>query len=243
MWHIATYQPTTFFSLRPYNATTSGGKTLIVPTPFAIKMALLDVAIRVHGLPHGKKWFPHLRDLKVACSLPQRVVVNNSFIKILRPHKSGAKDVYGTGLVGPMGNTIAYREMVQFGGPIQLAVKNVLQKVDDGPPPLRELLAQIHYLGKRGGFMQFMSIAESEELQPNYTVLNPSKRNSFQIEGTLQMLDDCGPKMTFEHVNVYSGKRISVNRYQSGRFINTVVLPYQPVRSSRSFTLYHRIQP
>ncbi len=47
MWLIATYQPTSLFSLRPANATTSGGKTLLTPTPFALKMALLDAAIRV----------------------------------------------------------------------------------------------------------------------------------------------------------------------------------------------------
>lgn len=241
MWQIATYQPTTLFSLRPYNATTSGGKTLIVPTPFAVKMALLDVAIRVHGLASGKKWFPYLRDLKVGANLSKCLIVNNTFIKILRPHKSGLKDIFGTGLKGPMGNTIAYREMVHYGGHIQLAVKSD-SKSNDNAPPLVKLLSQINYLGKRGGFMQFLSAAESEELNPSFTLLNPVEKGSFRARGTLQVLDDCGPKMTFDHVNVYSGRKISLNRYQSGRFTNPVILPYQIEKSSRSFTFYHRIE-
>ena len=57
MWHIAKYEATSLFSLRPYNATTSGGKTLVTPTPFAFKMALLDVAIRTYGFQIGQKSF------------------------------------------------------------------------------------------------------------------------------------------------------------------------------------------
>lgn len=241
MWQVVKYKPTSLFSLRPYNATTSGGKTLITPTPFAIKMALLDVAIRVYGVSQGAAWFPFLRDLQVAIKLPERLIVNNTFIKILRPHKGGkSKDQFGTGLKGPMGNTIAYREVVHFGGSIEIAIRHPKNKKES--PPLPKLLAQINYLGKRGGFMQFSGTEQVERLAPPFTLLNSEEKKSFQIQGTLQMLDDCGPKMTFEHANVYSGKRISVNRYKSGRFINTVVLPYRVTRSSRSFTLYERIE-
>jgi len=78
MWTIAQYQPTAFFSLRPYNATSSGGKSLLVPTPFAIKMALLDTAIRTQGLEQARVLFPILRDLKIAIRLPRYILVNNT---------------------------------------------------------------------------------------------------------------------------------------------------------------------
>ncbi len=84
MWTIAEYQPTSFFSLRPYTATSSGGKSLIVPTPFAVKMALLDAAIRTQGLERGRALFPALRDLRVAVRLPRHILVNNTFVRILR---------------------------------------------------------------------------------------------------------------------------------------------------------------
>ena len=46
MWLIAEYQPVSLFSLKNSLATSSGGKSLLVPTPYAFKMALLDAACR-----------------------------------------------------------------------------------------------------------------------------------------------------------------------------------------------------
>lgn len=235
MWQVAKFESTALFSLRPLNATTSGGKTLLTPTPYAVKMGLLDVAIRVFGRAQGEAWFPVLRDLRIAVQLPRHIVVNNTFIKILRPHKSGPKDVLGTGLEGPLGNTIAYRELVQYGGPLWLAVE-ARGKISV-EPPFGQLLAQLNYLGKRGGFMQFQAGEMCEQLSASFVHLNPEAGQSFQVNGVLQILDDCGPKMSFEQADVFSGKGISVGK-PNGRLAQPVVLPYQPIRSSRSFTLY-----
>lgn len=238
MWYVARYKPTALFSLRPANATTSGGKTLITPTPFALKMALLDAAIRVYGRSQGKRWFPRIRDLKIAIRLPDHLIVINTFIKILRPHKSGPKDTLGTGLIGPMGNTIAYREQVHYGDDILIAIQE--NDVQSGESlPLTELLMQIHYLGKRGSFMQFQSIEKHKQLVDDFTLLNPKKTSTFFMHGLLQILDDCGPRMTFAHANIFSGKRLSVGS-ATGRLLNSVVLPYRPIKTSRSFTLYER---
>lgn len=237
MWQVARYESTTFFSLRPMNATTSGGKTLLTPTPFAFKMALLDAAIRVYGRTQGEAWFPSLRDLDMAIRLPRHILVNNTFIKILRPHKSGPKDVKGTGLEGPFGNTIAYRELVQFAGPLWIAVQN--RSGADPQPPLEHLLAQINYLGKRGGFMQYLDGEQVEELPGGFTQLNPITEQGFPVNGILQLLDDCGPKMTFEHADIYSGKSLGVGK-PNGRMARPVVLPYHMAHSSRAFTLYER---
>ncbi len=234
MWLIAEYRQSTFFSLRPANATTSGGKTLVTPTPFALKMALLDAAIRVYGMAQGEAWFPHLRDLVVAARLPQHFTVVNTFIKIMRPHKSGPKDTFGTGIVGPMGNTIAYREFVQYGGALWLAFET------KGDVPILNLLAQVNYLGKRGGFVQFAAWKEQDELPTGFTRLNPAPGAPFRADGLLQVLDDCGPKMTFAHADIYSGKSISLDE-PNGRVLQPVVLPYRHIQSSRGFTLYERI--
>lgn len=235
MWHIATYQSTALFSLRPANATASGGKTLITPTPFAVKMALLDVAIRVHGRKAGEAWFPRFRDLEVAVKLPEHLTVIKTFVKILRPHKNGARDTFGTGLEGPMGNTIAYRELVHYGGAIGIAVHDIGQKGE--PPPLPSLLAQIHYLGKRGGFMQVVDFAAVDDIEPGFTRLDQAVSSAFSIGGMLQLLDDCGPKMTFAHADIYSGKRIGIGK-PDGRLLRSVVLPYRVIRSGRTFDLY-----
>jgi hypothetical protein len=239
MWVISEYQPTALFSLRPANATTSGGKTLIAPTPFAIKMALLDIAIRVHGRRSAETWFPRIRDLQVAIALPNHVSVINTFVKIMRPHKGGAKDVFGTGLVGPMGNTIAYREMVQFAGNLRLAISDPSNK--GAIPPLTSLLMQLNYLGKRGGFMQLIQINNRSELEPDFTLLTTEHHSEFLLGSMMQLMDDCGPKMTFGQADIYSGKALGINS-PNGRLLRQVILPYRVERASRGYTLYRRLE-
>src|SRR5579875_3579387 len=87
MWIVAQYLPVSFFSLRPASATSSGGQTLLVPTPFAIKMALLSTLIRTRGLAEGERLFPALRDLPIALEPPEQAVVIKGFSKIRRELK------------------------------------------------------------------------------------------------------------------------------------------------------------
>jgi hypothetical protein len=225
MWTIARYQPTAFFSLKPHMATSSGGKTLIVPTPFAVKTALLDAAIRTQGLASGKAQFLQLRDLDVAVRLPRQVVVNNTFTRVLRAARHPSPGQW------PYQRTIGFREYVQFGGPLALALRGIAQE------QLMPLLVQVNYLGKRGGFMQLLDEPETSEALPvSFTLLTEGVNGAFPM-GTLQMVDDWGDRITFEHVNIYSDKRITVGTH---RVFHHVVLPHRPVRSSKSFTLYER---
>jgi len=242
MWTIAEYQPTTFFSLRPHTATTSGGKSLIVPTPFAVKMALLDIAIRTQGLARGRALFPAIRDLRVGVRLPRYILVNNTFAKIWRINDSVFKKgkAEKAHLIAkakaehkwPYQSNIGFREYVQFSGPLALAFSGMSAQ------ELMPLLVQVNYLGKRGGFIQLLHPPEEVDALPaGFTVLTEGVNGNFPL-GTLQMVDDCGSRLTFEQADVYSDKKI---RPGKDRIFHHVVLPCQPVRSSRGFTLYERI--
>ena len=48
-WLLASFKPVTLFSLRMSIATSSAAKTLLVPTPYAVKLALVDAAFRADG--------------------------------------------------------------------------------------------------------------------------------------------------------------------------------------------------
>jgi hypothetical protein len=242
MWMVAHYAPTSLFSLKSAAATSSGGKTLICPTPFTIKMALLDAALRTLGQSAGKQLWPTIQELQLKIALPERVIAINTFTKIVRPKKNGPSDDDGTGLVTPLGSTIAYREYVSFGGTISIAAQS--STGDLLPDVLVELFTHITYLGKRGSFMQLLlrptAIDDVDiDAAAGWVTLTQDQAN-FSIGGTLQMLDDCGPKMTFEHADIYSGKRITLGKE---RILRHIVLPFQLTRSSRSFSLYERIHP
>ncbi len=240
MWIVAEFQPVGLFSLRPHNATSSGGKSLLVPTPFSVKMALLDVLLTTQGPEAGAQWWPTLRDLEVSLRLPLSVVVNNTFVKILRPKKNGASDDSGTGLLTPMNNTIAFREYVQYNGTFGLALRPPTTGSEDF---IAGLLAQVTYLGKRGGFMQLMAPARYLDTLPDAEIWTPlTQETSFYIGGTLQPLDDCGGAMTLDHADIYSGKRLTLGK-ADGRIIRTIVVPLAIVSSSRSYTLYQQLLP
>lgn len=244
-WLMAHYQPTSFFTLKPASATSSGGKTLLCPTPFSLKMALLDVAIRLYGVERGATLFSDIRTLKIALRVPVKAVVNNTFIKIFRPHKGGkAKDTSGSGLMEPMGNTIAFREYVSFHGEMYLVFQGMPAE------ELIPLLLNLNYLGKRGGFFQLQELPTTQdwsdnELKPNGYTLITEPTTTFSVNGLLQMLDDCGPKMTFDQVNIYNsgkGSTIRLGMGKKDRQLHHVVLPYRLVRSSKGYSYYERIE-
>jgi len=241
MWVIAEYLSTALFSLRPCTATSSGGKSLIVPTPFALKMALLDAAIQSMGLGRGRELFPSIRDLRIAAQLPHHIAVNNTFARILRLNEiktsAAEKDAAIANAINkqqwPFQRTIAFREYVQFGGPLLLAFDGMERDI------LAVLLSQVSYLGKRGGFMQLTGPPVTVDvIGTDFTVLTESIRDAFPL-GVLQVLDDCGADMTFEHANVYTGKRI---RLGNERVLRQVVLPFEVARSSKRYTLYARVE-
>jgi len=244
MWTIARYLPVGLFSLRVSMATTSGGKTLLVPTPYSLKMALLDAAIRTRGLAEGEHLWPVLRDLRVAIAVPDQVVVIHGFSKIRKPIRLPGKNEVEQAIARaretgnyPYQATIAYREFVQFAGTLGIA----LSTPNGAPPaaPLAELLMTVNYLGKRGGFVQLAGPVETHETLPDgFVEVNAPTTATFPVAGTMQMLDDCAPTLTFAQANVYSGERITLGKE---RILRHVVLPLRLERSSRAYQLYERV--
>jgi len=103
---------------------------------------------------------------------------------------------------------------------------------------LPAFLIQLNYLGKRGGFWQLVSsVSQTEELATDFVELT-SDSGRTHFGGILQVLDDCGPELNFEKVDIYSDKKIRAGKERIAR---PVVLPYRLLRSSRSYSYYERI--
>jgi hypothetical protein len=242
MWTVARYMPVAPFSLKPAAATSSGGKTLLAPTPYAIKMALLDVAIRTEGVDEGERLLPFLRDLSVAIALPEDLLVIKGFSKIQRPlkDKSDEQKALEAQARGhwPMQPTIAYREYVYYRDSFQLAFTS--SEKETLLADLPRLLTCINYFGKRGGFMQIVEPPRQVEQLPMglFTELTTEGLQKFHPDGTMQVVDDCGKSLTFQRANIYSSERITVGKE---RVLRHVVLPYSLKSSSRSYSWYKRI--
>jgi len=231
MWLVAEYQPTALFSLKPAWATSSGGKSLLLPTPYAIKMALLDGLCRVKGVSVAEELWPAIRDLVIAIHGPDRIVANNTFTRILKPMRS---DAGGNG--DAYQRTIGFREYVYLAGPIGIGLRfedeNLIAMLTEG-------LLQISYLGKRGSFVQLVAPPRTlDDLPDGFFAIVDDESGTFRIEGILHELDDTGREATFEKVNIFSGKSIRLGKE---RVLRHVTLPYRLVCSSKAYTYYERI--
>lgn len=235
MWLIAEYLATSLFSLKPSWATSSGGKSLLLPTPFAIKMALLDAACRSDGVTAAKQAWASIAPLQIALRGPGRIVVSNTFTKILKPKRG--ESVEGSADFGPMQKSIGFREYVYHDGTIAFALQITNS---DTAALLSDWLFQINYLGKRGGFLQLSSLPElADDLPSDFVIINQMHASAIPINGVVQPMDDTGEKVSFEKVNIYSGESLKSGK---DRVLHHVVLPYRLVKSSRGYSLYERFE-
>jgi hypothetical protein len=241
-WVSAQYQPTTLFSLKPSWATSSGGKSLLLPTPYALKMALLDVAVRVDGIVRAELDWSWLRRVEIYIQLPKQIVVTNLFAKILRQKefkgKSADKEAFIRQAIRdgnwPFQGTIGYREYVYHPEPIELTFGTDGRNVER----LQDWLLNISYLGKRGGFVQLLApptVVAKPEQQICLTQDVMQAGGTFPKFGLVQVVDDCDVKMKFDQANIYTGSRPK-------RLTRQVILPYQLTKSSRSYSLYERVE-
>lgn len=140
-WLIARYQPSSLFSLKQGDATSTGAKSLLLPTPFAVRMALLDAAIRTAGVAEGPRAFETIKALRLAVRPPAYAAVSSTFLKVLKPEREA--EARGRAMT----RTIAFREYVHLAGELAIAFGGP----EDGLAAIRPWLMQISYFGKRGG--------------------------------------------------------------------------------------------
>lgn len=222
-WIILGYEPVSTFELRPSNTTKTGGKSLLVPTPYAIKMAFLDRIIRNNGVDFGKAIFPQIRDLQIALQVPQVQAINRSFQKILRP-KSGNE----------WNETIAMREFCVQHGVLSLALGLDVERQDDVWSVLVQTATAINYFGQRGSFYQLIATDLLDYLPDAY--VDASRPATKVALGFLQRMDDMEADAQFEDISTFqkgsSGARKSYN----------VIFPYQVAHHGHNHTIWERME-
>jgi hypothetical protein len=214
------YTPTALFSLKDSNSTNSGAKTLFLPSPYSIKMAILNQAITIGGdlakLEAKKsKEFNYIRDAKITFFIlsGSSYCVNNSFVKILKP----AREASG------FQQTVAFREYLFLSHPLEIIfeVEN-----EEAKSYLKQYLHKINYFGKRGCFFQFLEYSD-EQVEAN---AKPFTINS-GVFGMLQEYDDFDEKTTFDNVSNFSSSNTKRKK-------QVWVLPLKKISSSKSFSNY-----
>ena len=214
------YLPTALFSLKDSNATNSGAKSLFLPSPYAIKMAILNQAITIGGdleklATINSNFFSFIRDAKIDFYIEANsyFAVNNSFVKILKPSRSD----------DGFGQTVAFREYIYLSSPLEI----IFETQQEGQKEyLQKFLHKNNYFGKKGCFFQFIEYLDS----PHEANVKAFDTNNLSF-GILQEYDDFGKNVTFDNVNNYASSR-------TVREKEILVLPLQNIGSSKGFSLY-----
>ena len=264
-WIVAAYRPTALWSLRTSMSTSSGGKTLLVPTPYSVKLALVDAAIQQRGFDAGVRLFERLRGRPMRISPPVWAVVSASLVKVRRLERSDANDradEVDAADVRMFTPTVGFREYVSFSGPgadSLLRVAVLRDDLDDADIDLLAAAARgVTYSGKRGGFLQFapmpgtLGLEERAHLATGVGFTLPLAHSGAEPIplGTIQLLDELAAGAEWERVSTFGSAsarvshatpaQVSVSKAVERVFVPSAV-PYRRMKATRSSTLYQRV--
>jgi hypothetical protein len=230
-WLVFRYRPVTLFSLKMSRATSTAGKTLLTPTPYAVKMAFVDAALRHSLAGDPDELVKRLARASVRIGVPEHACVTGT-IQSVRQETREVERKRNPNLAWYRAN-IAMREFVHFQGDLRLAFD--LQTCQaELPNQLRQIAPAINYLGKRGSFFQYMGTMDQHELDSTFT--RPvDKDGSVATGGHRATLDDFGPAASFDALNSFSATEMKWELHR--KFVETAI-PLKVHNTGPSFTHY-----
>jgi hypothetical protein len=192
-------------------------------------MALLNAIITYGSLEDAQNHFELIKNLEMQFCLPDKISVNNCFLKIKKEKRSESRvNEWDT-----FQSTVAFREYAYLDGSLKIAVNtdNFDSNVDEYKDLLKKWFMHINYFGKRGCFFQFNKANEIEALHDKYSSNLNSETVDLQTPSIMFLMDDFGRKATFDKVNSYSSAR-------TDRENKIFLFPYYIEKSNNDFTLY-----
>lgn len=211
----AIYKPTNLFSLKESNSTNSGAKSLLLPSPYSIKMALFNQAITIDGEEQfdnkKSKELAYVRDAKIEYCISGSFCVNNCFVTI-----QSLRD-------GTYRGKPSFREYVYLSDKIEIIFE---VKDQNAKSFLQKYLHRINYFGKRGCFFQFAGYKENPS-ESNVEVFDVNNFSS----GILQEYDDMPDNAEFKHINNFDSATVKRSK-------KIFIIPVQNENSSKSYTHY-----
>ncbi|MCC7103689.1 MAG: hypothetical protein IT307_00975 [Chloroflexi bacterium] len=228
-WLVSEWAPVGLFSLKVSTATSSVGRTLVVPTPYAIKMACVDAAFRA-GLPDADcaALLVALAPVEVRIRPPAAAAVTHTIVKVRQEPKKATPGE-------PYISSVAYREVVHHAGSWLWAFD--LAAADNVfADRLVRCLPRVNYVGKRGSFVQFLGFERRTELDASFTAVY-DEMNGFTMPPAwhIQPLDDFGPEATLGVLSSYSPAPARRDRH---RVFRSTIIPLGLASSGPGFSEY-----
>ncbi len=238
-WLTVSYQPVSLFSLKRSDATSMAARSNLVPTPYAVKMALLRVLLEMQGQQYLddfdtliKPEFNWIRDLEVLIQPPEQLVVNRNGYKLRYWNQQADKDYRKVHdrmppPIMPMQDGFVFREWVHLDGWLTFCC-GATSRCNE----LQSLFSQINYFGKRGCFFQYLP--DTVQVTDEPTIPTDA------IAGFIvQPMDDLGAQTTFQRISPFSDEAAKLGK---DRIITQGLLPLRMVATSARYDHYQRYE-
>lgn len=231
-WLVFEYAPVALFSLKMARATSTAGKSLLIPTPYAAKMAFVDVSLR-HSLTVNPDWFiRRLAKSDLRIGTPRDACVTSTIQAVRQETRDDDRKRRPN--LPPYRPSIAMRDLVHWSGTLHLAF-DVRSSDAEMMSLLIGVAPAVNYFGKRGSFVQYLGARRLHGLDAAFT--RPFREGDPIAPGSHRaVLDDFGPDANFAALNSFSDLEIQSGVHRS--FVDTVV-PLRVHNFGAGFVHYH----
>lgn len=213
------------YSYRMPNLSPTFALSSPVPSPAALRLALVDAAIKSTGkVIYGEEIFEIIKIAQLEIEPPERVAVLKFFIKRLKPSKPPK---------GGFEQSFGIREYCHFLGPLK-----VYFKVSERKDEIAHLFNLLRRLGTTDSLINGTGRIEEKEPNLEFTCKDTTKLKldiSNLARRPVSTLNEIKPDATFAQVNPFNGGRRG-NPYFSKIF----VLPLVEERRGENWVIYKK---
>ena len=196
-WVKLTLHFPSFFSYRIPDYSSQYALSVPLPSPSAIKLAVVATAIRATGnIAEGERVFYAVRDADVRITLPEQIAINSVLIKRLKKKKNPTE-------LETFERTFGVREYVFFPDDINLFVSC------DDICIATKYFVMLRYLGSSDSMLYVKRVEQIEKPPENAIRAITDKEFAETISKescVVYPVKDISKKATFEQINPYSGK-------------------------------------
>lgn len=223
-WIVAELYFGSLFSYRIPNLSPSYALSSPIPSPAAIRLALVDTAIKLDGrIESGKEIFELVRNLPMEIEPPERVVILKFFIKRLKPSKNKAASFE---------ESFGVREYCHFSGPMKIYLQ-----VNEEEKRLEQIFRHLRRLGTSDSLLSCRTMVRAEGPNPTLIAkliheLKPEAENF--MRRPVVNLNEIREDASFSQVNPYEKGR--GNPFAQ----KTYILPLQEIKRGENFVIYRK---
>lgn len=203
-----------FFSYRVPDFSSQYALSSLLPSPLAVKLALVSTAIQYRGKKFGEEVFEIVKNKEIHFKLEGKVVVNNFLIKRLKAKKEGEG----------LDRTFGIRGYVFFEKPIEIWIN-----IENNEEDILDVIKRLRYLGTSDSVC---SVKVEEEKMPQNLIVAKKKLDTNLLNSIVIPTKDLTNKSKFEEIDIYNKKkkpRLDKKYFQ---------IPIKQIQQSGSYIIY-----